>query len=186
MSVTQYCEAEGNCAATATSRDYWIAGLALASGAALGALTMYLCDPHRGKTRRARLQEKAASQARRLADDLTARAEDALNRAKGAVAKLGAAVACHESDDDSVIAARVRSRLGRITRHAHAIKSQVISGVAILQGTLPEEEHDRVIAEIREVAGVKGVDDRIACAFPREPRTGADGPGRQRDMAHRL
>lgn len=166
MSSTQRCEVEGNCAITGTSRHYWTAGLALAFGAALGAVAMYLWDPQRGKARRARWQEQAAGKARDLVEDLAAQAEDALNRARGAVAKLGAAVASHQADPDSVIAARLRSRLGHITRHAHAIQTEVVNGVAILQGALPEDEHQRVIAEVRGVPGVKGVDDRIAPAVP--------------------
>jgi hypothetical protein len=70
---------------TLAGREYWIAGLSLASGAALGAVTMYLCDPNRGRARRARLQQKAAGAAKWSGRALSGNAEDLLDRAKGAV-----------------------------------------------------------------------------------------------------
>jgi osmotically-inducible protein OsmY len=166
MSVTQSCEAEGNCPRAGTSREYWIAGLALASGAMLGAMAMYLYDPNRGKARRAKLQEQALGRAKHLTQDLTRKAEDALNRAKGIIARAGAVVACHEHDDDEVIAARVRSHIGRVTRHAHAVKSEVKNGAITLEGILPDKERGRVVAEVRGIPGVKAVDNRLACAVP--------------------
>ena len=164
MSVTRCCEAEGNWARAATSREYRTAGLALASGAILGALAMYLCDPNRGKARRTRLQEQALSRGKHLVKDLAGRAEDALNRAKGAIARAGAAVACHGQDDDEIIAARVRSHIGHLTRRAHAVESTVKNAVVTLEGILPEKERERVVAEVRGIPGVNAVNDRLACA----------------------
>jgi osmotically-inducible protein OsmY len=125
---------------------------------------MYLCDPNRGKARRARLEEQALSRAKHLVQDLTGKAEDALNRAKGTIAWARAGTAGHQEDDDEIISARVRSHIGHVTRHAHAVKTGVKGSVVTLEGTLPEEERKRVIAEVRGIPGVKAVDDRLACA----------------------
>ena len=160
------CEAEGNCPPTRAAREYWIAGLALASGAALGAIGMYLYDPNRGKGRRARLQDKVASAAKWTGQEAAGRAEDLRNRAKGAMAKAGASIACREEVDDEVLAGRVRSHMGHVTRHAHAVAVEVKDGAVTLQGNLPDEERERLLAEVRKIHGVKDVQDRIACEIP--------------------
>lgn len=149
-------------------RDYWIAGLSLASGALLGAIGMYLYDPNRGRARRAMLHDKAASAAKRAGQDLAGRAEDLVHRAKGAVARVGASVACSEESDDAVLIGRVRSHLGHLTHHAHAIETDVKDGVVTLKGILPEEERRRLVAEIGGISGVKDVRDCLACEIPAE------------------
>jgi hypothetical protein len=78
------CEAEGNCMRMLTGRESWIAGLSLASGVALGAVTMYLCDPNRGRARRARLQQKAAGAAKWSGRIIGDKAENLFDRAKEA------------------------------------------------------------------------------------------------------
>ena len=160
------CEAEGIRQQTLAGRDYWIAGLSLASGAALGAIGMYLYDPNRGKARRAMLQDKAASVAKRTSQDLAGRAEDLLHRAKGAVARAGASLACREEVDDDVLAGRVRSHLGHVTHHAHTIETEVKDGIVTLHGILPDEERQRLVAEVGRIPGVKDVRDWLACETP--------------------
>jgi osmotically-inducible protein OsmY len=160
------CEAEGNCRGTLTGRDYLIAALSLVSGAALGAAVMYLWDPNRGKARRARLQERAVSTARRAGEQLAGRGEDLFNRARGVAARAGSAVWRYGEVDDEVVEARVRSHLGHLTPHAHAISTDVKDGIVTLEGTLPDEEKYRVLEQVRGLAGVKDVVDRFACAMP--------------------
>ena len=160
------CETDGNSPRTRAASDYWVAGLALATGATLGAIGMYLCDPSHGKVRRARLQDKAASAAKRTGQELAGRTEDLRNRAKGALAKAGASFGCGEGIDDGVLAARVRSHMGHVTRHAHAIEVEVKEGVVALQGNLPEAEALPLIAEVRRIPGVKDVRNRIATETP--------------------
>jgi hypothetical protein len=160
------CEAEGNCPPTRAAREYWIAGLALASGAALGAITMYFYDPNRGRTRRARLQEKAASAARRTSHEVAGKTADLLNRAKGVAARAGASFACCEEVEDDVLAGRVQSHMGHVTRHVHAVEAEVKDGIVTLEGTLPDEERQRLIGELGRIPGVRKVLDRIATGAP--------------------
>jgi osmotically-inducible protein OsmY len=85
-----------------------------------------------------------------------------LNRTKGAFARMAAAMTCHEEDDDEVVAARVRSHMGHVTQHAHAVESEVKDGIVTLHGILPEDDRQRVIGEVRRIPGVKDVHDRLA------------------------
>lgn len=157
--LRECCGAEG-------TRQYWAAGAFLASGVALGGLMMYLCDPSRGKMRRARVRQQAESAIRQAGRDLTGKAEDLLNRSRGMIAEAKGAMSCHAEADDEVVAGRVRSRMGHITRHAHAIETTVQNGVVTLHGILPEEERKCVMAEIRRIPGVRDVQERLACEIP--------------------
>src|SRR5512143_2405821 len=159
------CEAEGNCGEEAIGRDRWIAGISMVAGAALGAIAMYFCDPHRGKARRAELQQKAASAARQTGHGVATKAEDLLNRAKGAVAKAeGAFERGEEGIDDDVVAERVRSHMGHITERAADIQTEVVSGIVVLHGTVSPDKHRRLVNEILTIPGVKGVRDRLVAA----------------------
>ena len=161
-SQERQCEAEGNCGKEVNARELWIAGAWMMAGAAFGAGVMYLCDPHRGKARRAELQQKSASAARQAGHQLARRTEDLLNRAKGAVAKADAAFERgQEVINDDVVAERVRSHMGHITEHASDIQTEVVSGIVILRGTVSQEKHRHLIDEILAVPGVKGVRDRL-------------------------
>ena len=154
------CEAEGNC--ENTDRGRWIAGVSMIAGAALGAGVMYFCDPHRGKARRAELEQKAASAARQSGRELAKKAEDLLNRAKGTVAQADAAFErSYEVVDDDVIAERVRSHLGHITEHASDIQTEVVSGVVALRGMVSPDKHRYLVDEILAIPGVNGIRDLL-------------------------
>lgn len=147
------------------SREHWLTGLSVMAGAALGAALMYFCDPHRGKARRAELQQKGAGAARQGAHELAKRAEDLLNRAKGLVAEAEAAMECGEQTlDDSLIADRVRSHLGHVTEHAGAIETAVVNGIVVLRGTISPDKRRAVVDEVLSVPGVKGIRDLLVAA----------------------
>lgn len=166
-SQERQCEAEGNCGKAAHAHERWIAGVWMMAGAAFGAAVMYYCDPHRGKTRRAEFQQKAASAARQGGHELSKKTEDLLNRAKGAVAKADAAFErSAEVADDDIISKRVRSHMGHITERAGDIQTEVISGVVALRGTVSPDKHRHLIDEVLVVPGVKGVRDHLVSAGP--------------------
>lgn len=137
----------------------------LIAGAALGATVMYFWDPNRGKTRRAGLQQKGSHAVRQAGQELTKRAEDLLNRAKGLVAEVEAALECRQkAADDDLIAERVRSHLGHVTEHAGGIETEVVGGVVALRGTVSPEKKRVVVDEVLSVPGVKGVRDLLVAA----------------------
>ena len=165
------CQAEGNCSDTGIARERWIAGISMMAGAALGATVMYFCDPHRGKARRAELQQRAASAARQGGHQVAKRAEDLLNRAKGAIAKTDAAFERgDEPIDDDILAERVRSHMGHITAHASDIETEVVDGVVALRGTVSPDKRRPLIDEILAIPGVRGVRDVLVSGVPSERR----------------
>ncbi len=156
------CEAEGNCGNAPIGRERWIAGVSIMAGAAVGMAVMYFCDPHRGKARRAELEQKAAGAVRLGGRELAKKAEDLLNRAKGAVAKADAAFErSEEVVDDVVVEGRVRSHIGHITEHASNIQTEVVSGVVALRGTVSPNKHRHLVNEILAIPGVRGIRDLL-------------------------
>jgi gas vesicle protein len=150
------CEVEGNCGKA--DRERWIAGASMMVGAVLGAAVTYFCDPHRGKARRAELEQKAASAVRQGGRKLAKNAEDLLNRAKGAVANVDARFERrYEAVDDDVIAERVRSHMGHMTEHAGDIQTEVVSGVVALRRMVSPDKHRLLVDEILTIPGVSGI-----------------------------
>jgi len=139
-----------------------VAGLSMAAGAVIGAAAMYLFDPNRGKVRRTKLMDQAASAVKKTTHEAAGKAEDLLNRAKGAAARAGAAVIPSGEADDRVIGSRVRSLMGHITHRAHSVESDVKAGTVTLRGILPEDEHRRLVDEVGHIPGVKAVQDCLA------------------------
>ena len=63
---------------------------------------------------------------------------------------------------EDVIVARVRSRLGRVTLHAHAIEVKLKEGNEIqLKGPALASEHDRIVRAAARVRGVDHIDDDL-------------------------
>src|SRR5262245_2744355 len=105
----------------------------LAFGAAclgIGAGIMYLFDPNRGRTRRARARDKARSLYGASGEAMTRTREDLRNRAKGVVASSKAWLHC-EPVEDSKLEARVRSKMGRYVAHPHSIQVSAQDGQLI-------------------------------------------------------
>jgi osmotically-inducible protein OsmY len=65
------------------------------------------------------------------------------------------------ADSDATIEARVRSALGRATRHAHTITVAVEGGRVSLKGPIAAHEAGVVIRTTERVRGVKGVENLL-------------------------
>lgn len=136
----------------------------LLSAAALGAMGMYFSDPDRGRRRRALAQDKArhlGTTARHAADVAV---RDFANRMTGVQARTRSLLTRrqqHEIDDDQVVAARVRAKLGRVVSHPHSIQVSVQQGRAILCGPILTHEKDRLLEIARTVPGVSAIEDQL-------------------------
>jgi hypothetical protein len=89
-------------------------GVIAFAGLGVGAGIMYLADPQQGRGRRARLRDTAVHRSHMLRDAAGAASRDTEHRLAGIAARARAAVAHRPAPDDDVLAARVRSRLGRL------------------------------------------------------------------------
>ena len=93
--------------------------LTLLGGVGPGAALMYMLDPDRGKRRRARVRDQLTRAANRVPPAISAAARDLRNRARGLAAQAGSMFSSGEVTDE-VLAARVRSRMGRVVSYPHA------------------------------------------------------------------
>jgi uncharacterized membrane protein len=129
-------------------------------GIGLGAGLMYIFDPDRGRRRRATARDAAHHIVNDLNDAVGKTSRDLSNRAQGLVAELDSIFRCEEADDD-VVAARVRSKLGRAASHPHAIQVTVNQGRVTLSGQILASEVNQLLNRVWSVRGVTGVENRL-------------------------
>jgi uncharacterized membrane protein len=129
-------------------------------GIGLGAGLMYIFDPDKGRRRRATARDTASHLANAFDDAVGKTSRDLSNRAQGLAAELNSIFRCEEADDD-VVAARVRSKLGRTVSHPHAIQVAVNQGCVTLSGQILASEVDQLLKRVWSVRGVTGVENRL-------------------------
>jgi len=135
-------------------------GLRTAGAFGLGAGVMFLMDPQRGRTRRARLRDKAVRTVHEVEDAARGRTMDAAHRAAGALAEVRSALRPEVPDDD-IIGERVRSRIGRLVEHPHELETHVREGRVILTGRVSSGELPAVLSRVRVVRGVHEIDNQL-------------------------
>src|SRR5918911_600838 len=97
---------------------------AVLTGLGLGAGLMYFLDPSRGRRRRALVKDKLAHSVNVSADAVGVTQRDLSHRASGAMARVRGTLRA-KPVDDVVLLERVRSILGRVASHPHAIDVDV-------------------------------------------------------------
>ncbi|HEU4427523.1 MAG TPA: SRPBCC family protein [Myxococcota bacterium] len=128
------------------------------AGFGLGAGFMYFLDPQVGRRRRARARDELAHALSRGADALDKTARDLAHRTSGIIARTrGALRPSALPPGDDVLAQRVRTRLGRLVSHAHAIDVEASDGRVTLRGPILRAESGALVRAVRRVAGVREV-----------------------------
>jgi uncharacterized membrane protein len=126
------------------------------AGLGTGAAAMYFLDPDRGNRRRAIVADKVARSARKVPRAIRVTKEDISNRAYGAFAETKTRLFSDDASD-GVIEARVRSKMGRVVSHPHAIKVACENGDVTLSGPIRADEVKRLIKCASSVPGVRSV-----------------------------
>ncbi len=136
------------------------AGWWMLGGMGLGAGLTYWTDPRSGRRRRAVAHDKALHTLHEVESAAHLIARDLAQRSRGFLFKFRGRVR-HEEVDDKTLEARVRSALGRVCSHPHAIQVGVEQGRVRLAGVILQSEHPRVIARIARVPGLVGLVDEL-------------------------
>ena len=132
--------------------------LKVAGAAGLGAGLMYLLDPDRGKRRRALLRNKAGH-ATRIAAHVAGRTRrDVRNHLLGVFAEVRSRFRTGEVSD-SVLDARVRSKLGRVVSHPHAVEVKADKGLVRLSGPVLADELHPLLEAVAAIGGVKSIEN---------------------------
>ncbi|MCK2215871.1 SRPBCC family protein [Actinomadura sp. ATCC 31491] len=153
--------------------------VAAAAGFCAGAAVAYLCDPVRGRTRRARGRDKAAHATHELRDGLGVLSRDLGNRGRGWAAAVRYRYNGHPVDD-RVLHERVRAELGRYVGHPHAVEVSVHDQVVTLGGDVLADEDERARRAVRRVPGVRRVEARWTAHREAGDSPRLRGPGRHR------
>jgi hypothetical protein len=135
---------------------------ALLSGLGLGIGLMYFLDGNNGKRRRRMVADKLGSWTRSGACAVSGASKDARNRLKGIVHEAGKRVRPVEPATGSQLAAQIRSRMGHLVSHPHAIDVSVEEERVVLEGPILAREADVLLSAVRSLPGVGHVDDRLS------------------------
>ena len=139
---------------------------ALMAGMSLGAAMAFMLDPNSGGRRRALVRDKIVHGTKLTGRAVDATIRDMSNRSRGIVA--ASRRWSDDKPDDSLLLQRVRTKLGRVCSHPHAISVEVNEGVVRLRGPILAAEVADVERTARKVPGVKSVIDEL------EPHLWAD------------
>jgi uncharacterized membrane protein len=160
----------------------------LVIGAGVGAALVYLFDPQRGARRRAMLRDSAVSAMHTGSDAADATVRDTRNRIGGTAAELRGWFQRDEADDDTVVD-RVRSKIGRLVSHPHAIRVTSEQGVVTLSGPILQAEMPRLLRTVESIRGVREVvnelDDHKQAGDVPALQGGATPPGIGSDLLQR-
>lgn len=133
---------------------------ALLAGASLGAGMMYLLDPNQGKRRRAQIRDQLGHLTRQTGGTASITARDLRHHVQGTVAEVRSRFT-RDHPTDEVLVARVRTRLGRVSRHPGALAVTARGGYVRVSGPIRATEVKRILTAIRSVRGVKQVEDHL-------------------------
>ena len=129
------------------------------AGLALGAAGMYLFDPEQGRRRRALVRDQALSRTRHLQRSARSTLHDLRNRARGVRHKWGGLR--QDQIPDRVLAARVRSKIGRYSAHPRPIEVWAQAGIVELRGPVLASECEELLRVVGRMRGVREVRDRL-------------------------
>lgn len=134
----------------------------LAYGLAFGLAAMYLYDPDRGRSRRKLLADYGRMKAHRKSEALRVMTRDLNNRLEGLRSEMSGALNHEDFVDDAVLCERVKTDLGRVISHAHAVHVTSETGKVTLLGDILAKEVQDAVRCARGVHGVHSVANELS------------------------
>ena len=130
---------------------------------AAAAAAMYLLDPDRGRTRRAKLSDQAAAMARKAEEKARAQAEHQKGVVQGLAHDLTEPFRPEPDFDDETLRQKVKSEaIGRWEGPKSDVEVDVESGVVTLKGNVDSQNVDQLIRLVKGVPGVASVSDQMS------------------------
>lgn len=134
-------------------------------GAGVGALLLYLFDPDRGRSRRARLADQAAAEARDAAEAVKAKVEYQANVVKGMAHEIADPLRPHQPVDDDKLLSKVRSEAVGQFESGSDISVDISDGRVVITGSVDNDDaREELLKLIESVRGVQSIDDRTVVA----------------------
>lgn len=155
--------------------------LKIIGAAAIGAVTMYMSDPDRGRRRRAVATDKMRSLAHKTNDAIQVASRDLGNRMQGVSAQAKHLFSQRNGqDNDEVMIAHIRREIGRVVSHPRAVKVDAQHGRVTLHGPILAHEKQALLDCIRSLNGVSEVEDRLEAYETAQGIPSLQGEGRAR------
>lgn len=132
----------------------------LISAATIGASLMYLFDPDRGGRRRGEIRNKVRHINHIATDAAGKTGRDLQNHIIGVVSEMQSLLRREKVSDD-VLEARIRSKLGRIVSHPHAIEVKAIEGLVILRGPILTAEVHPLLNAVAVIRSVRNIENHL-------------------------
>jgi len=129
--------------------------------AGLSAGAMYFFDPDVGKRRRSLISDQVNHWLNKIGDAVDVGSRDLENRLHGFACEFQHSIGRRDSSD-GVVEARVRTKLGRYSSHPRAIEVAVRDGIVTLSGPSLADEVDDVVSAVKEIDGVRDVENRMS------------------------
>lgn len=129
-------------------------------GVGIGLGVMYFLDPARGGRRRAGIRDRIVHFSHILRNGIDITSRDLLHRTQGFIAVTRNSMR-NENVDDDILIERVRSKLGRIVSHPHAIQVEARNGIVKVSGVILHHELKALILAIERVHGVQGIQNEL-------------------------
>jgi uncharacterized membrane protein len=131
-----------------------------AAGALGGALAAAVAFALAKPLRRAQARDRVKSAAAHTRSLFKKAGVDARNRLVGKAAATKSRLRRDDTSDEKLMA-RVRTQLGHVVSHPHAIEVQAHQGRVTVSGPILRREVGRLLRTIRSVRGVHGVENRL-------------------------
>jgi len=146
-----------------------------------GAGGVYFFDTRLGRRRRARAKDIVDHAVHEASRGMRGALRDLEQRAHGLIAHAHLSPSPHAAHamDDAAIVARVRSRLGHVCAHPHAIAVTFRDGVLELTGPILKEDVQDALRVAWTTLGVHEVADRLVRHATPDGVPGLEGPPRR-------
>ncbi len=128
--------------------------------ATMGAAAMYYFDPARGRYRRALARDRMVRTTHRAKQGIGVVKRDLRNRTLGTTALVRARFDSTPAQD-AVLEDRVRAALGRVVTHPASIHVEANDGIVTLAGPVLAAEVHMLLDCVRDVRGVRGIEDEL-------------------------
>ncbi|MBT2324844.1 BON domain-containing protein [Variovorax paradoxus] len=123
---------------------------------------MYYLDGTMGRRRRALARDKVVGTAHDLSDYVEAQGTRAADHLKGVLATgRWDRTSATEPQSDAQLQGRIRARLGRLVSHPKSVEVEVRNGTVLLGGHVLASEVDGLLSQLRDMTGVKGVQNKL-------------------------
>ena len=132
------------------------------AGAAWGAGLMYILDPNRGRTRRARVRDKVVRGIHVLQCESSKQLRNAGHHLVGSVLELRSSVRDRVRNiEPDILIDRVKAQLGRDVRHMRMLDFHVADDCLVVEGPVLRGEAEKIRRKLEKVRGVKSCDVRV-------------------------